>query len=373
MNINFKGYGACPLKALHLQMPSYFDQKNTVLDAAVELEEIAKQENFDVFIHANGDLYSGNQAGDLTTYKFPEYQNVRPFIQDMRLFLPNEKLGIFKNTRRPQIAESERKESEKFVKAVNRNPLELSMLTEGGNLFIGKKDNGEKYLLIGDTPIRRSSEVLSEEWDKADLQAKKQLGKGAIEKIAKETGIKPDNIYMISQSPDFSPALAERLPPDFQMDFHIDMVVRPLKYPYVLVNDPSRIDIENSGMNRFLWQKQVENIRRGRLTSPEKIMDELKAQGFVPIPVPGIINEKNANYTNAIVHERPNGELVYITNSASGHQKDIGSNLDNLFKSYIEKNVSGIKEIKFVKNHLLDKLGGIHCMTLEEPDFEKWA
>lgn len=375
MSINFKGYAACPLKNLHLQIPTFDEQNKRVLKAANELKDIADKENFGLVLHAGGDLYTEEQAQALSPGFLNNKKRLpnRAFVQDLRIFLPNNKLGIFKNQRKKNFAGSEILESGKFAKALNKETQDLSVLTQGGNFFIGKKDNGENYILIGDEPIRKICGGSNTNWYNADFEKRKGLAKEAFEKISKETGIKTENIYMVSQSFVLPPQKEDSLPPGFHIDFHIDMVLRPLKYPYVLVNDPGLVAKETSDADNLIGFRQLNHVKLNRLAPAEKLIEELEKQGFKPIPVPGIFIESRGNYMNAIVHERPDGKLVYITNSDSETNKDKGINLDKIFKDFIEKNVPCIKKVVFVKNHLLDYFGGIHCMTLEEPDFNKWV
>jgi hypothetical protein len=72
--------------------------------------------------------------------------------------------------------------------------------TTGGNTFIGKYPNGEKWILIGE--------------DEFNQGLKK-------EDISKTYQIKKENIFIIPQQ-----------------SFHLDMFLRPIGFPYILVNDP---------------------------------------------------------------------------------------------------------------------------------------
>jgi len=224
----------------------------------------------------------------------------------------------------------------------------------GGNTFIGKYPNGEKWLITGQ-PIyenRRND-------------------------IAKCYGVLPKNIHKIPKP-----------------DFHIDLGIRPIGYPDVLVNDyniaEKNLEKLNDGSKEFedlmsSFKAYKEGAER-TYASPDEICDELKKLGFNPIRVGGVYYN-GINFMNAIVNKHKDGTLGYITNSSECNNH-IYTKLQKVFEEEIREKVPKIKNFYFVKgdsgssmryenSYMLNSLkhyhGGIHCMTLEEPDFKVWG
>lgn len=354
---SFKGHSAASLKALYLQSStSNFRFYGKVLEAATELSSIGKKEGFDVFIHSNGVLYNRTQSRK----RPPIFEQSSIWMQDCNIILPNNKLGILMENDYGRIVESNNLSS-----AIKKDSKKIFFKIQGGNSFTGKKNNGEHYILIGDNSIianELGSAKFIQKWENADVEQKRVLSQKAREQLAQETGIKASNIYFAPQSKTNKMGA---------VDFHIDMVVRPLEYPYILVNDPKLVISEykkrvtNAEQSEFI----LENLEREQnnfvIAPAEKLVQELSEQGFKPIRVPGVFWRKTTNFMNSIVHKRQDGGLVYITNHSYAYD-DMDYN--KIFRDYIKKNVPEIKKIFFVKNHLLEEgTGGIHCMTMEEP------
>ena len=121
--------------------------------------------------------------------------------------------------------------------------------------------------------------------------------------------------------------------------------------------------------------------------SPGEICDELKKLGFNPIRIGGVYYD-GINFMNAIVNKHQDGTMTYISNS-SECKNHIYTKLQKVFEKELKEKAPMITNCCFVKgevprharfvekSYMLDSLkhyhGGIHCMTLEEPDFEKWG
>ncbi len=230
--------------------------------------------------------------------------------------------------------------------------IDINMPIEGGNCFLGKKTSGEYFALIGN----------------------KNLCGNDIPFIAKHLGIKGENVHLIPQP-----------------DFHIDLGIRPLNYPYVLLGDRkltanlilAKYKLDNS--TKLLIETEG-NFLPHDYAGIDKIEHELRQKMFIPIRVPGILGDNQVNYMNAIVHQESKGDLIYITNDC---QPSCYKNIDinSLFKEYLMKQVPQIKKVEFISggsnnnsnaygtymNFALARTGGgIHCMTSERPDFVKW-
>jgi hypothetical protein len=131
--------------------------------------------------------------------------------------------------------------------------------------------------------------------------------------------------------------------------------------------------------------KEFENARSADFASHKSAITALENAGFVPIEIAGVFGS-GINFMNAIVNQHPDGKISYITN-VSECETSFVSKLQVEFEKELRQKVPNIDKVHFVKgkddsvgfmhNHLtyaLDvKGGGIHCMTMEEPDFEAWA
>ena len=226
----------------------------------------------------------------------------------------------------------------------------------GGNMFIGKKENGEKWLIAGDENFPPRV------WE-ANLDAISR-----IYKIPKE------NITILNQP-----------------EFHLDMALRPIGYPYILVNDPKLVEENLEKYKDELPEGMLENYKKSREENKYASCDEtikaLKTAGFKPIRIAGDYGFKTngINYLNGISSKNPDGSISYITNSTRNTSYKI---LDKVFEEDLKHILAGKVEVKNmyfisgekVKNSNYDEnsimknmrelSGGIHCMTLEEPDFE---
>ena len=223
----------------------------------------------------------------------------------------------------------------------------------GGNSFIGKLPNGEKWMMAGRDELMRSG----------------------TESIEKEYGIKKENIYPISNP-----------------NFHLDMFIRPIGYPYVLVNDPDLAreklkEIESDSIDYKELKEDFEKYESERdftYASCDTVCKDLEAHGFIPIRIAGCFGGA-VNFMNAVVNKHKDGKISYITNS-SECKNPYYTMLQDIFERDLREK-SNIDKVYYVKggehaysktyNHMMVKLkdlhGGIHCMTMEEPNFKAWV
>ncbi|MBQ2983836.1 MAG: hypothetical protein IJD57_03485 [Candidatus Gastranaerophilales bacterium] len=328
--INFKGYDAAPLKALHIS-----SQWDKIKD---EFKTICAQEQI-----------------ELKESKFNGSYN-----QDLMLVLEKDK--------KPYALVSENVEFfEPFLPEIEKEynmPVELTPLFDksggfisGGNFYLGKKADGEKFMLVG------SSEQM-------------MTNKNAI---SKRFDVKEENIYFIQQQ-----------------DYHLDMAIRPIGYPYVLINNPEMV-LKNENKARGIKTKSKPTLDKQshKMLTYKTALEQLKQNGFVPIPIGAVYDANNAtaNFMNAIVNKHEDGSISYITNSSkcddvrvSKYQKifekDLRKKLDELRKT--DSNIPVLKEVYFISgenygdsNEVMDNLvegaGGVHCMSSEEPKFDIWV
>lgn len=321
----FKGYDAAPLKNIY---------KNKLIcdDFDEELESICAKEN-------------------ITCKKVPSDES---WIQDNSIV--TEKNG------EPYIV------GELGIKNGIFDALPLYI--EGGNTFIGKFDNGQKWMMIG-----------VEENDK-------ELSSSTRKSISKVYNIPKENIFGIPKP-----------------DFHLDLGIRPIGFPDVLVNDPDMAEDEvnkmDDGSGEYRkFKNKFDKFKReaSNLYAPcDKICSALKDKGFNPIRVAGVFYD-GVNFMNGIVNKHSDGKISYITNS-SACKNHIYNKLQENFENELREKIPKIADIYFIKgnencilnrlmedtystdldksNYMMNTLryyeGGLHCLTLEEPNFKEWA
>ena len=205
-----------------------------------------------------------------------------------------------------------------------------------------------------------------------------------------------------------------------QMDYHLDLFIRPLDKKRILVADDKKtLEVLENGLqnfNNFLamqplrervkYQEAYETfarkiavfkdmVEKNKLPSSEKICSDLRMTGFKPILVPArfynVTGEKEeeqslqhiCNYINANVYKNKKNELVYITNKSNidsmlGLTDEISQKIGFSFeKSFINSISKYVKPNKvyfikgdndFVANEMLTIYqGGIHCASTEIP------
>jgi hypothetical protein len=269
---------------------------------------------------------------------------------------------------------------------------EIKSYLEWGNVFLGTKSNGQAYALIGQESIDVNALNIAGSL-KAFQQAPKQYQESAKKQIMEDLNLSPENLHIISQPMG-----------------HIDLGIRPLSYPYVLVNDfemsmqclaqeiakPDLSPYERNQLQELLQatrlhQRDCENNpeylkkfeKMGPYVSADQTVAELTSQGFTPIRVPGVFgypfeagDTHYVNFMNSNLHVRPDRSIVYMTNG-SGLKR-----LNEFFQKALQSSVSQISQVDFITgnpedttgiSHLEKMLavnsGGLHCMSTEHPDF----
>ncbi len=319
---SFKGYDAVPLKSIYIDFAHGFPIRE-------EMSDICKQENISLRKVFDGCEWAQDN-------KCIVQRNGKPYMIGGH-DLSSDTIDIMEHNY-----------------GISGN-WEHAFLT-GGNTFIGKFPNGDKWLITG-------AKVFPEK----------------IKDIAKCYDVKEENIHQIPTP-----------------DFHIDLGIRPIGYPDILVNDPEiaekNLEKLNDGSKEFEeFKSSFKAYQEGaKITyaSADAICDALKKIGFNPIRVGGVYYN-GVNFMNAIVNKHPDGTMGYITNSSECNNH-IYTKLQKVFEDEIREKAPQITDFYYVqgirkspyrpptgKNHMIDSLkyyhGGIHCMSLEEPDFDKWA
>ncbi|MBR1617269.1 hypothetical protein IJ670_03875 [bacterium] len=319
--INFKGYDSAPLKNIHLE-------KNSSSEFLEEMQEIGKKEGFGVKLFED---YSTWSQDDKT---FVEINN------------------------RPKIAANENV-SPYFWNYAKKENVEISKergFLTGGDTFIGKYPTGEKWLITGHSPIL------------PDFR----------QDISNCYGIKQENIFSVPRP-----------------NFHLDMALRPIGYPNILVNDFNlvdknikKLDDDSVAFKNYLSSYEYFKAQTlSKYSDTNRLYRALKKLGFNPIRVAGIYGNE-VNFMNGIINKHKDNTFSYITNSSESSTSPFYTKMQEMFKKELSKKVPDLSQIYFVKgknatsghfcgNFIMETLkyqhGGIHCMSLEEPNFEIWA
>lgn len=361
--INFTGLDARPLKALVIRDVGAGKHFIKLVD---ELTTIGEKNEFDVFVQ-NAERFVNSREYSCNPQKCLPNEFYFPWSQDNITFLPNGKML-----------------ANRFLKSLNdviannlKRPLkELKHHLQGGNFFMIKEGNKNSAL----------------------------VGKDELEYFRLETiknDFEVDEIYTISQP-----------------DFHLDLGIRPLKNKVVLVNDEKLFSkaLHNAINNareyaytnhdpevrtvQLALEEMKEIFEIGRLkngyNNTEKIIEELEDFGFTPVRVPGVFirppfgkdaadeNHYMANFMNAIVQEKSDGSLVYITNKSlldnmaqitPEVEEKINFSFHKMFtdsvKNYIKKeDIHFINADGYIPTSLEYSQGGIHCLCAEVPKIE---
>ena len=366
---NFRGYDACPLKTLYTQDL----EEDFEVEMFKQLHKIGIKEGFDVVAAHNNKLY--HYTEDI---KAKGRSNNCAWAQDNKIFIRENgknKLLIPDICVDTPVLDS----AYKFSELAKTEKILSNTNFEGGNVFLGKKPDGENYALIGED-IFATNLVNS-------LYTMQNPDKNTVLKNLAETfKVKEENIFIVPQA-----------------NWHIDIFLRPIGFPYVLINNPemaienleelkksAKDDEEKMYLGGVLLRDTQNDYRRLIRNKYKPIEDVKKAlikQGLIPIEIGGIYgNNGEINFMNAIVNKRPDGTMGYITNSAKS-RRPVDLELEKMFKKQLKEKIKEIEDVYFVRglnNYqnsgvntmrwlLENKSGGVHCLTCEEPDFDRWA
>ncbi len=388
-NLTFKGHQAGKIKSLYMQNSNFQSQ----VGVYNQMREIGKQEGFDVFIHDTRKIEKEKLDGISKTYN-----PWGVWSQDNKLLIKQNGKTIAVS---PEFYDKkELVEASDFCDKTKIKGYLSEFMFEGGNIYLGKKDNNENYLITSTKNAYLAGEylylkeklgskpdyVLSREFfrdgvchdKKGNLIATEEefdkewefWVKKAIEIAMEDFDIKRENMIFIPEA-----------------DFHVDMTIRPLEYPYVLVNDDSEVDkliekLEKQFTSGTEEAKELERFKgtlarhRKDYSSSDEICEKLEMHGFQPIKIAGAYGRNPVNFINAIVHKNDDG-LVYITNSTKHGSKLYQAMQEHFEKDLMEK-CPQIKRVHYVdggefeknKNNIMYYLGngngGIHCLCTEE-------
>lgn len=393
----FSGYAACPIKRLHLQPYRHRD-----LEISRQLEKIGEQAGFVVCTQTGAKVHTRASNAHKTIRPY----NERAWGQDNKFFQKTDNGPVLRIL--SQLYGEEARTVQKLGQALGIPTSPLSSPLEGGNFFLGRKADGQRYAIMGKESLRKTAWLLylqdfgvsryqyeaKPDIEKAFQKKQTHYLKRAEKLIAQELQVPGKQVLYVDQP-----------------DFHIDLAIRPLHDNVVLLHDPALSFQMLSEAYRQSpdpqTKKQLRHLRdslkrylnyqkRNNYKSVNTLQQQLQQGGFQVVRMPGIfkirlglddhapLNQsyRSTAFLNAVVHQKPNGDLVYITNQS------YLPILNTLFAKYLQQAVPAIKTVAWVTghqfkipfmsfysndiSHRLDQGGGIHCLSSEEPDFEAW-
>lgn len=387
-NINFHGHAAGKIKALYMQNASHPSQ----ILVYNELRKIGQEYNFDVFLHHQNHIFNNELIK--TSYEKCNYQ---VWSQDNKTFLnKNGKPVLISSVCMPR---SEKEEVESLSEIKKIEHLKPELYIKGGNFFIGKRFNGDRYLIIGMDDVSDSGayHYLKEKQNHVSKENMREFLLNDI-LIGKDGKIIATNDEFSKNFEKYEKITLEKLRDTFDVDennivvlpqgqYHIDLSIRPLKYPFVLVADEKMSQENINKLKRRFWydygakvfaQELEEKLAKQNrhYSSCDLICKHLKKNGFVPIRIGGGYGESEINFINSIVH-KDKDDLIYITNSAEcGNKyyeylqklfaKDLKEKCPQNIKSYFVKGLVLPDKTNVILDYLKKYRGGIHCLCAEE-------
>lgn len=406
---SFKGYDARPLKGFLMST-----NKDGIASA---MQKIGEKEGFKIYTAVKYDRIFEGVTNDLNNVDYPWAQDywtfyknrlqTKEFNSTFKSILDFFKLKedftekiIFDNNRRifKEKIKKNRIKTDKAIKRQDNKKItdchkEGKELTEkarqttfhiaGGNLFIVNGNNNKNEIIIGK--------------DVLELYNIEEL-KGMYD---------VENVIVLPQ-----------------MDFHLDLFIRPLdKKRILLADDNLTLEILKNNLQKIKdytlkllyretrkewelnniaaeYEKAIDYFTKqknlNKSAQTKEVETILKENGYEVIRVPGRIYEIEiflgskkqnlrhlCNYMNANTFINNNGDLVYITNSSnfdstlgitSELAKEIGCSFEEAFINSISPYIKR-DHIYFIKgnNNYLEKEllhsygGGIHCTCAEIP------
>lgn len=405
---NFKGYDARPLKG--------FLMSSNCRGIAEEMRAIGNIEGFKIY------AIIGDSLQQKCTEAIPKYEisSTKLWAQDYWSIVKN-KLFSLENDKKEEAIRNFFKLKTDFTQEIDRHTPKLKDLND--SLLENQKKinaNLEKKVLMA--LINKSQSILDE-----------------IGKTEREIHIPGGNLFLAKDMFNNNIAIVgendtKHYHPDEiidmydvdnivilpQMDFHIDLFIRPLNNGKVLLADDNLtlnylIDGLKKLKNHIISlpinerkkyskifaklyaeaEKFKKNMDANKLAKANEVAEILENNNFEVIRVPARIYEycevvnsddflkHKCNYLNANVLINDKGELVYITNKSTfdsqlGLTPEISKELNFSFEKNFVDIISNYMDVKhfyfvsgednFIANEMLPEFsGGIHCACAEIP------
>ena len=411
---HFQGYFAGPRQGYYFQP----DDTGIFIDVIGNLQQTLRPHNIPVSAHLEDMIQDTFRTSPKESFQ-PErlhsgYKLSHGWGQDTKAIWGHHDSNTPVVVEPCEPEDEEQGIAESFAHQLSLPYRKLNSSLEGGNYFLGLKNENEWVALIGE------QEVLSSDKSLVDMKKRdfrKQLKQLSPEKkeaflakgmklIQHDINLPSDNIFYLPQP-----------------EYHLDLGILPLIYPYVLVGSVAKTKLwldtlsHQNGLTDEAGKslkkladccaRYEKHLARESYASGEEVASVLEQQGFKPIMIPGIIADADAkegsshfivNYLNALVTQDKNGDLIY-----SGSETPVfegGFSLDKAFEQELRKALkesNPVLESKFISTHfvygdpllgrddeylpgevsfLSDRLrvqkGGLHCMVTEYPDFKEW-
>lgn len=338
-----------------------------------EMSAIAKKENLLLYINSYGKI-----ARDFIESVPILYDSFCVWAQDTKNFICNDKIKKLVCGSREAVIKKENLGELSDYEITSREHL-----PRGGNFYTGYKPDGEKWMILSaKTTMKDIRSIYNGDYDEntrlRGLHNTRELV--TLGEIASVFGVKMENICLVNTSYE-----------------DLDMLVRPVGYPYVLVND---CDSAVKNMMK-LKRKNADNKKQFDMFEmydkcykydyvSKELADSLEKAGFIPVKIGGAYSNE-INFLNALAFRTENGGISYITNSTRDSRPEL-EELEKLFEVELRSKVDNIENVYFVSggsarengfpdadktniNSMMywlgENKGGIHCMTAEIPDFDK--
>lgn len=354
---NFRGYDVTRLRGFYMQGLSKRGHK-VVYD---EMSQIAKKEGLA--------LYLNSTNTELKEVFDSDKKKLSYWAQDCLAFIKRLNFPIILwNIKKIPL------EVQKIRPLDNFEIHPAENYPRGGNYYLGYNEKGERWLVINSSELK----------DEGVISPKKPT----MKELSDMFTVDSKNIVALEL-----------------FDNDLDELIRPIKYPYVLVND-----WDEALMNVNKFQKEypksgalfasiedyvVRKKKSDLEPKTEYICNTLKNLGFIPIKIAGRYHY-DINYLNALAWENDSDSISYLTNSVKGSYLELEF-FEKMFEESLRDKVSNIGNVYFVSggprtidemesesysnlispgfykdNVIMDCLavlqGGIHCLTAEIPE-----
>lgn len=406
----FRGYDARPLKGFIMNANSY--------GIAKEMQTIGKKEGFKIYAPLSGD-YSTLCGEVLPAYK---EDTAGVWAQDLWTVVKNKLLAFELSEKTYAIKKFFDLDFDFTQKTVRENPRFLALNEKVWNLAgliaTSKQDSEDLPFLMFSFEANR--EKLK------DFQHTFHIPGGNIYVVKGDNGdeafVGEKELEKYSIDEIKAMYCVNKVIPLPQMDYHIDLFIRPLDNKRVLLAD-DELNIEvlqtlSEKLNDLIRSKKTAQERNqykhvfvklnsvlttekqlvqlNPLAKADEVAEVLEKNGYEPIRIPARVYEiaefavsgrqfplHYCNYINANVLKNKNGELVYITNK-SNIDKMLGLTpelIEELGYSYEQEFVKRLSQyvkeehiyfVKGTKNFVAEQMlteyqGGIHCACSEVP------
>ena len=365
-NISFKGYDAIPLKAIYMQGI----RKRAEKCIFREMKKVLQEEGVDLFVNSSNINFA---------QKFEDKPSKTPlsiWAQDNKAFV--------KNKNGKQLLWNNKEEVLTQEQIIPFDDFQINaarFMPKGGDYYLGYKKNGEKWLIINSVSVSGNG-------------TPSRLGDLPTNDVVRDVlDVKERNVTKV-----------------FNIAHDLDEMIRPVGYPYVLVNDYAEaLNMVEEMHKKFPHSHETYNEMKNFLVkeieqkdlcgdSTEVICERLRENNFIPIKI-GAHFLNDINFINAIAFKNKNNNITYISNSTKRSYPELQF-LEHLFDKTLKEKVPnidsthyisggkrtfdekysdshmnlfgrGLQERNVIMDILANRLGGIHCMSAEVPDFTK--